>query len=206
MSITLNWENVDIEKFTLCKSGKNLKLRYDNQDFKIITDVLYCPFDSNVNTFTWMKHKQWSLTCNIISGDFKIFLKNMSNKIKYLLEQEQLLDSSYEYRDLYTQKGQYMSLRLNLKRKSDGKFLSNVFSPEREIITFNDVDVKNLFTKKYIKTIIECEKIYLYNGKCGSVWCLDQGRFQQENTDIQLSEENENDEGNNNITECLIDD
>lgn len=201
MSITLNWEEFDLNKLSLVTSGKNLKLKYDGKDFKLKTDILFCPFDCRINMQSWQKFKQWSISCNIINDDFLNFTNNFNEKLKQLLYGLNLMDNNTTYRNLVYTSGNYSSLSFNFKRTKTGSFASFIFDNDKEQIAINDDSLSNVLTRKYIKAVVECEKIYIYNEKVGSIWDLDQCKIihQEEN-------EPETNIHDDKIVSCLIDD
>lgn len=203
MSINLNWDSeINFDLFSIVPSGKTFKLKYDNKNFKIITDVLYCPFDCSESTQSWARHKQWSVSCNILNNEFANLLNKLDAKIKELLEKGEYIDPNVTYRNLLYSNTNYTTLRLNFKRNSkDGNFTSNIFDTDKNKIFINDSNILNQFTKNHIKAVIECEKIYIYNDKAGSVWNLDQCKFV-----IHEVNDFKNKELDEQILKCLIED
>lgn len=203
MSINLNWDSeIDFDLFSIVQSGKTLKLKYDNQNFKIISDTVYCPFDCSENTQSWAQHKQWSVSCNILNNEFANLLNKIDAKIKSLLQDKEYIDESTLYRNVLYSNTNYTTLRLNIKRNNkDGNFISSIFDIDKNKIYINDNNISNQFTKNYMKAVFECEKLYVYNNKAGSVWNLDQSRFV-----VYDNEEFKNVELNEQIVNCLIED
>jgi hypothetical protein len=69
-------------------------------------------------------------------------------------------------------------MKLQLPRDKNGNFESFIFDDQKEKIMLDSNNVSDIFSKgKVFKCIIECAKVWVYNGRIGSIWNVVQLKF-----------------------------
>ena len=91
--------------------------------------------------------------------------------------------SSCEYSPILKENGDYPKLmKLQFVRDRNGNFVSFIFDENKEKIKIDETNIDTVLGKgKIFKCIIECSKVWCYNGKIGSVWNILQLRFAKNN-------------------------
>ena len=84
-------------------------------------------------------------------------------------------------------------MKIALPRDTKGNFEFVVFNENKEKVSITDSNIEEVLCKgKIFKGIVECGKVWYYNGRFGTTWNLKQMKFVEQNTsdikDIQKSE------------------
>jgi len=192
----INLNELDLTKLRLAKSGKMVKLVYDKEPLEIVTGKLYTPFGVKVNPSSY---SQWN-TCNIdcslnqsnseISVAYRNSLEALDARITELLQEqgETLfnLNGQFDFDDINSfyspvlreNKTYPKLMKISLPRDSKGNFEFVIFNENKEKVQVTDNNITNVLCKgKIFKSIIECNKVWYYNGRFGTTWHLKQLRF-----------------------------
>jgi len=124
-------------------------------------------------------------------------------------------DSNFVYNNILRQNGNYPKLvKFNLPRDKNGNFESFIFDINKEKIPVSENNIEEILSKgKVFRAIIECVKVWVYNGKVGSIWKVVQLKFSEKELDNSvknnITDTNFNDKNNictNVYTQLMIDD
>lgn len=213
----MNFQQIDLQKLSLVKYGRAIKLVISEEDgnlipFQLHTSKMYIPFGANSFTNKFNNSENYHIDCSLnqskhpISVKFNEFVNNLDSRILELVNENlNLFNSQYtfeetDYTPLLKPNGTYPELmKISLPRDKYDNFDFVVFNENVEKIPLDESNVKEVFCKgKLFKGIIECSKIWVYNGRCGSSWQLVQLKFEkpQERKEIVP----------NKIDKCIIDD
>ena len=188
----IDLQNLEVDKFKLGKSGRAIKLFYDKEPVQICTSTMYLPFGVKSVSKEWSNYSEYNMDCFLnnstsdISITFRESIEKLDSIIRNLVKENlTLFDSKTEkanenfiYNAILRENGSYPKLmRLQLSRDRNGNFESVIFDESKKKIK---IDEHNIDTKgKNFKTIIECVKIWHYNGKVGSIWNIVQLKFSE---------------------------
>ncbi len=194
---------IDWTKLKLAKSGRVVRLLYDKEPLQFCTSSLYTPFGVKEVSKQWSNFSELNLDCSLnqstseSSVAFRDFIGKLDEEIQKLVDanpavfanpnpKAEPVSSSYTYAPILRENGSYPKLmRLQLPRDKNGNLTSFVFDEDRSKIMIDDDNVKeHLVRGKVFKCIIECAKVYMYNGRVGSIWNIVQLKFSQ-NTKVQ---------------------
>jgi hypothetical protein len=202
----INIENIDWEKLKLVKSGRAVKLMYDKKPLSFCTSTLYSPFGVKSFMKEWASFSEYSIDCSLNQSSsetavsFKTFLEELDKRITTLAQENldifsnpksSVVPSSFEYQPIMRENGSYPKLiRLQLNRDKNGNFSSLVFDENKNSVKIDEGNISDVLNKgKAFKAIIECSKVWLYNGKVGSIWNVDQLRIAA-NTKAKMESKN----------------
>ncbi|NBU34174.1 hypothetical protein EB118_04875 [bacterium] len=177
----------DFNKLKIGKSGRLLKLVYDKEPLSFCTEALYMPFSVNSNTKEWSNMTEYSIECSLDQSSseqsvaFKTFLEKLDETVESLLKAHPDVTTDFTYYKFFKDNGNYPKrMRLQLPRDKYGNFCSFVFDNNKNKIPISEDNLETVLCKgKVFKCIIECAKVYIYNGKAGSIWNITQLKFQQ---------------------------
>lgn len=183
MSI-ISLQSVDWSKFSLAKSGRTIKLLYDKEPVKFCTATLYSPFGVKSVDKEWSNFLEYSIdssTCSTESSEkFTQFIEQLDNTIKTLVDQNLHLFNTaksnatddYDYCPIFRGNGNYPKLvKLMFSRDKHGNFESFVFdNAKKKIAVSEDNLCETIPRAQRFKCIIECSKVWYFNGKVGSMW------------------------------------
>lgn len=164
---------INYELLKVAKSGRTLKLLYNNTPLQILTEKVYTPFGCKGFTNQYSKFIDWSLDVSMSETANEAVYDTLQEKVKGLLN-----DNENEFSAIFRENRSYPRLMsLKLPRDSKGNILSVFFDENGEKSQLNDNNVENLLVRgKRYKVIIECGKIWTYNGKTGLTWNIIQLR------------------------------
>jgi hypothetical protein len=217
-------QNINIDELKLGKSGRAVKLLYNKEPIQICTSTLFSPFGVKSVTKEWSDFTEYNIDCFInnsksdISINFKKSMENLDELIQKLVKENLGLFSSktetaneaFVYTPILRENGNYPKLmRLQLTRDKNGNFESFLFDEAKTKISVNESNIETHLCKgKLFKTIIECVKVWYYNGKVGSIWKVVQLKFSNKTgVDFEESTERTFDSTVNPIyTQLMIDD
>lgn len=211
----LDLENIDWNNFKLAKAGRSIKLLYEKEPVQFCTSSLYSPFGVKSSVKDWNVFTDYVLDCSLNQSDyennvaFKTFLDKLDAKIQELCKDNVNLfqtssknfDNNYTYSPLLRENGNYAKLlKLQLQRDKNGNFQSFVFDCNKDKIKINEDNIEETLCKgKVFKCIIECSKLWYYNGKIGSTWSIVQLKFNEKKVIDNNSTNNNNDNVYNNL-------
>lgn len=193
----LDLSNYDIEKFSLAKSGRNIKLLYDKQTFQICTTTLYSPFGVKNQSKDWSNFNEYWIDCSLNqssnenSTNFRNFIDALDKRIVELVNSNPNLFTNYnndlQYNTILRANGDYPKLiKFGLPRDKNGNFESVLFDQNKKKIRISEESIDEILPRgKTFKCIIECSKVWVFNGKIGSMWNIVQLKLseQQKQTD-----------------------
>lgn len=191
----INIDDIDLEKLKLVKSGRAVKLMYDKKPVCFCTSTLYSPFGAKSFKKEWATFPEYSVDCSLNQSNndsavaFKSFLEKLDKRITELVQNNLevfnnpkasvAIPDTVDYQPIMRENGNYPKLmRLQLTRDKNGNFTSFVFDENKNSIKIDEGNVSDVLVRgKVFKAIIECSKVWLYNGKVGTVWNVEQLRF-----------------------------
>jgi hypothetical protein len=191
----IDLENLDVENFKLGKSGRAVKLLYNKEPVQICTSTLYCPFGVKFISKEWSNFTEYYIDCFLnnsksdVSVNFKKSIENLDELIQKLVKENiglfnsktETANDQFLYSPILRENGTYPKLmRLQLTRDKNGNFESFLFDENKQKIPLKESNIENVLCKgKIFKTIIECVKVWYYNGKVGSMWKIVQLKFSE---------------------------
>lgn len=202
----INWDLL-----TLVKSGRAIKVMYDNKPLEFVTTILYSPFGVKSVKRDWSMFEDYSIDCslhnektNTSSIEFNKFLQTLDTNIQRLCKDNwNILDtkssSSYDnvtFIPMLKDNKTYPKLvKLNFSRDKNGNFTSFVFDEDKNKILINEDNIDEILTRgRRFRCIIECGKIWLYNDKVGTIWNINQLKLSSKseaNDNLDIESENE---------------
>jgi hypothetical protein len=213
----VNLQNLDQSCLKLGKSGRAVKLFYEKEPLQLCTSTMYIPFGVKYSVKEWANYAEYYVDCFLnnskseTSNNFRMSLENLDNIIQNLVRdnlsmfdsKQETANENFTYTPILRENGSYPKLmRIQFSRDKNGNFESFVFDENKQKIAIDENNIENVLCKgKTFKTIIECVKIWYYNGKVGSIWKIVQLKFSEkviENAPEQQSE--------NVYTQLMIDD
>lgn len=193
----INIETIEWEKLKLVKSGRAVKLMYDKKPLSFCTSTMYSPFGVKSFMKEWSTFSEYSIDCSLNQSStttpFNIFLEELDKRITVLVQDNLeifnnpksnvAVPNSVDYQPIMRENGSYPKLmRLQITRDKNGNFTSFVFDENKNSVKIDESNAADVLTKgKAFKSIIECSKVWLYNGKVGTVWTINQLRFAENN-------------------------
>lgn len=187
----LDIQSVDWDNLQVAKSGRTIKLLYDKEPLSVCTSSLYSPFGIKSVNKEWSNFTEYSIDCsmnqssNENSTGFRTFIEELDTKLNELVQSNlHVFDknaSSAEYSPFLRENKNYPKLmKLQLPRDKNGNFQSFIFDNNKDKIKISDNNIEEVVSKgKVFKCIIECAKLWYYNGKIGSIWNVVQLKFNE---------------------------
>ena len=193
----INLNELNLEQLRIGKSGRAIKLFYDKEPLQLVTGKLYSPFGVRVNPSNYSSWNTCSIDCSLNQSNsessvaYKTALENLDKRIIELLSESQHLfdkapeelfsDISSVYSPILRENKTYPKLmKIALPRDTKGNFECVIFDETKEKIQLDDNNISQVLCKgKIFKSIIECNKVWYYNGRFGTTWNLKQMRFTQ---------------------------
>ena len=191
----IDLQNLELEKFKLGKSGRAVKLFYEKEPIQICTSTMYLPFGVKSVSKEWSNYSEYNMDCFLnnstssISVTFRESIEKLDDIIKNLVKsnlelfnsKNESANENFTYSPILRENGSYPKLmRLQLTRDRNGNFESVVFDENKKKIKIDEHNIDTVLSKgKNFKTIIECVKVWYYNGKVGSIWSIVQLKFSE---------------------------
>lgn len=221
----LDSKNIDDSLFKLAKSGRAVKLLYNKEPIQICTSILYSPFGVKPIIKEWSNFTEYNLDCSLNQSNsensvlFRETIERLDIIIQKLVKDNlNLFNANQEdfvYNNILRVNGNYPKLiKFNLPRDKNGNFESFIFDINKDKISINENNIEEILSKgKVFRSIIECVKIWYYNGKVGSIWKIVQLKFSEKEPDNSIKSNaintdfntNNNDKANI-YTQLMIDD
>jgi len=211
----MNLSELNLDNLKLGKSGKIVKLLYNNSPIEFTTGKMYAPFGVKIYNNEYSSFTNCYIDCSLNQSESEISIKHreqfeaLDKKIIELIKESIHLFSSkndiiYEddnfYSPILRENKTYPKLiKISLPRDRNGNFDFVIFNENKEKIPIDDSNISDvLFRGILFKGIIECNKIWYYNGKFGSQWNLKQMKFEKKIEKIEKT--------NTPINNCIIND
>lgn len=202
----IDLKTVDSNAFKLGKSGRAIKLLYDKNPVQLCTSTLYSPFGVKPTIKEWSNFTEYNLDCSLNQSNsensvsFRELIEKLDNIIINLVKENVGLfnlknasDNDFVYSPILKENGNYPKLmKLNLSRDKNGNFESFIFDVKKEKILLNENNIQDVLSKgKVFKAIIECVKVWYYNGKVGTIWKVVQLKFSDKELDLAEKDKNQ---------------
>ncbi|NBP01635.1 MAG: hypothetical protein EBU90_16170 [Proteobacteria bacterium] len=176
-------DNVEWDKFVLAKSGRAVKLLYNKEPVQFCTSSLYSPFGVKSLDKDWSTFTEYNIDCSLNNAQtgnaasFKEYIDKLDKKLQELAQQQSDIftksnGGDFVYSPILRENGTYPRLmKLQMTRDKNGNFTSVVFDESKNKIMIDESNINDILSKgKVFKCIIECAKIWSFNGKVGSIW------------------------------------
>lgn len=202
----VNLFDLDFSKLKIAKSGRMIKVLYDKEPLQLVTGKLYTPFGVKVNQNSYSPFSSCHLDCSLnqskseASVKYRESLEELDRKIIELIQESLHLfntgnqtfsaeDIPNIYSPILRENKTYPKLmKITLPRDSKGNFECVIFNENKEKVVIDENSVEEVLCKgKVFKTIIECGKVWYYNGRFGTTWNLKQLKF-MENAPVDTSD------------------
>lgn len=202
----VNLFDLDLSKLKIAKSGRMVKVLYDKEPLQLVTGKLYTPFGVKVNQNSYSPFSTCHLDCSLnqskseASVKYRESLEALDKKIIELIQESLHLfntgnlsfqpeDIPNIYSPILRENKTYPKLmKITLPRDSKGNFECVIFDENKEKVLIEENTVEEVLCKgKVFKSIIECCKVWYYNGRIGTTWNLKQLKF-MENGPVDISE------------------
>lgn len=216
----VNLEGLDISNLKFGKSGRAIRLLYDKEPLQLCTSTMFLPFGVKSIVKEWSNYSEYYIDCFLnnsksdVSIKFRESIEKFDSVISDLVKSNlSLFDSKSEkanadfvYTPILKENGNYPKLmRLQLTRDKNGNFESFIFDENKNKILIKEDNIETVLAKgKVFKTIIECVKVWYYNGKVGSIWKIVQLKFSERV--VNSDKQSDNNGGENVYNQLMIDD
>lgn len=216
----INLDTFETDSLKLGKSGRAIKLFYNKEPIQICSSTLYTPFGVKSLTKEWSNYSEYNIDCSLnqSTSETSVFFRNGIQKLDKIIEKLvkdnlSLFDSKNEkcndnfiYSPILRENGSYPKLiKLQLSRDKNGNFESFIFNENKEKVKIDENNIETILSKgKTFKTIIECVKVWYYNGKVGSIWKIVQLKFSERTFTRQDSEKEEESSTKNVYNQLMI--
>lgn len=170
----------------LGKSGRAVKLLYNKEPIQICSSTLYTPFGVKSLNKEWSNYAEYNLDCSLnqSNSETSVLFRNSIQKLDKMIEdlvkentslfdsKNEKCDENFVYSPILRENGSYPKLmRLQLSRDKNGNFESFIFDENKQKIKIDENNINEVLKKgKCFKVIMECVKVWYYNGKVGSIW------------------------------------
>jgi hypothetical protein len=183
----------DLSNLRLGKSGRAVKLLLNKDVFKMHTIKMYCPFGVKSVNKDWSNITEYYVDCSLNQSEsesaktYRDELSTLDSKLNELIREN--LDmfkvntsDDLTYSPILRENGNYPKLiRLQLPRDKNGNFTFFAFDENKQKLKITESNISSIFEKrKVFKGIIECQKVWVYNGRIGSIWNLVQLKLSNE--------------------------
>jgi hypothetical protein len=200
--------NYDKTALKLAKSGRAVKLLYNKEPLQVCTSSLYSPFGVKSINKDWSNFTEYSIDCSLNQAssetaiNFRTFVEELDVIIKTLVKENvhmfsnknETPNENFAYSSILRENGSYPKLmKLQLSRDKNGNFDSFIFDENKQKIRLDENNIETVLSKsKIFKCIIECSKLWYYNGKVGSIWNIVQLKFSEKTANTLSSNGNGN--------------
>jgi hypothetical protein len=218
----VNLFDLDLTKLKIAKSGRMIKVMYGKEPLQLVTGKLYTPFGVKVNQNNYSPFATCHLDCSLnqskseASVKYRESLEALDSKIVELIQESlhlfntgnqtfQSEDIPNIYSRILRENKTYPKLmKITLPRDSKGNFDCVIFDENKNKVVIEESTVEEILCKgKVFKGIIECGKVWYYNGRFGTTWNLKQLKF-MENTPVEVADKTDRSQVYQNI--MLLDD
>jgi hypothetical protein len=218
----VNLFDLDLTKLKIAKSGRMVKVMYGKEPLQLVTGKLYTPFGVKVNQNSYSPFATCHLDCSLnqskseASVKYRESLEALDNKIVELIQESlhmfntgnmtfQSDDIPNVYSSILRENKTYPKLmKITLPRDSKGNFDCVIFDENKNKVVIEEKTVEEVLCKGTIfKGIIECGKVWYYNGRFGTTWNLKQLKFMK-NTQVEVADKTDRSHVYQNI--MLLDD
>lgn len=209
----LDLQNINATDFKLGKSGRAVKLFCNKEPVQICTSTMYLPFGVKSVNKEWSTFSEFAIDCSLnqssseVSTAFRrsietidqIIERSVRENISMFDNKNETAHPDFTYSPMLRANGTYPKLmKLQLPRDKNGNFESFIFDENKQKIAVDEERITDVLCRgKTFKAIIECVKVWYYNGKVGSIWKVVQLKF------AESSRTDTNTNGNPNSTNVV---
>lgn len=207
----LKIDEIDYQNVLLGKTGKATKLVYNStntkSNLKLFTPKMQIMFVKNVEK-EWLNYNEYSIECFLTDEEqikkFKVFDSELEKKIKE--ENKQVYGDLTYFPILKPNENYPMLIKLILSRDQYGNFETVVFDKDKNKILLTEENIEEHLKRGVVfKGVIECTKLWCFNGKYGTIWKVSQLKLsempQQKVKDTDITHDTN---GDNVYTQCMI--
>jgi hypothetical protein len=203
----VNLFDLDLSKLKVAKSGRNIKIMYGKEPLQLVTGKLYTPFGAKANQNSYSSFANCHIDCSLnqskseASVKYRESLEALDRKIIELIQENlgsfntgnqtfSAEDIPNIYSPMLRENKTYPKLmKITLPRDSKGNFECVIFDENKDKVLIDENNLEEVLCKgKIFKGIVECAKIWYYNGRFGTSWNLKQLKF-IENTPVDVEKE-----------------
>lgn len=196
----INILELDLSKLKLAKSGRTLKIIYEGNPLQLVTTKMYAPFGVKIFNNDYSHFTNCHIDCSVSETNMKIkeAYQKLDDKIRELVvdsSEKAFAEVNFEdptfYSSMFKGNSNYPKLmKVSLPRDKNGNFDFVIFDDNKEKVKVTDTTIETVLAKRVMfKSIIECNKIWVYKGKIGATWNLVQMRLVPKSE--QMSEDTE---------------
>jgi len=191
----VNLDTLEDNNLKLGKSGRAIKLLYNKEPIQICSSTLYTPFGVKSVNKEWSNYAEYNIDCSLnqSASETSIIFRNSIEKLDKIIEKlvkeninlfnskNETANEKFVYSPILRENSTYPKLmRLQLSRDKNGNFESFIFNENKQKVKIDENNIDEILSKgKTFKTIIECVKVWYYNGKVGSIWRIVQLKFSE---------------------------
>ena len=203
----VNLFDLDLNKLKIAKSGRAIKVIYDKEPLQLVTGKLYTPFGVKIVQNSYSQFSTCYLDCSLnqskseASVKYRESLEALDRKIIELIQESLHLfntgnmtftaeDIPNIYSPILRENKTYPKLmKISLPRDTKGNFECVIFDENKNKVPVNENNLEEVLSKgKIFKCILECGKIWYYNGRFGTTWNVKQLKF-MENAPVDAEKE-----------------
>jgi hypothetical protein len=205
----VNLFDLDLSKLKVAKSGRNIKVMYGKEPLQLVTGKMYTPFGAKSNQNSYSSFTNCHIDCSLnqskseASVKYRESIEALDRKIIELIQDNlnyfntgnmtfQPEDIPNIYSPMLRENKTYPKLmKIALPRDSKGNFECVIFDENKEKVLIEENNLEEVVCKgKIFKGIIECGKIWYYNGRFGTTWNLKQLKFiESAQVDVDVEKE-----------------
>jgi len=202
----------NLKDIKLGKSGRAVKLVHNKEPIQICTSTMYLPFGVKSVNKEWNNFSEYHIDCSLNQSSsetsvvFRDTINDLDNIINELVKdnlsmfnsKNETATDSFVYSPMLRENKNYPKLmKLQLPRDKNGNFESFIFDEIKQKVPIHENNITEILCKgKTFKAIIECVKVWYYNGKVGSIWKVVQLKFAER---IVSDNSNANTNANTNV-------
>lgn len=167
-------DEIDYSNLILGKSGKVTKLLYNKNNLKLFTPKMQVMFLKNVEK-EWLNYNEYSVECFLVDQHEKTKFTLFDNELERTIKRENKTDyGELIYFPLMKPNENYPQLiKIILPRDQYGNFETVVFDKDKNKILLTEDNIEQVLLRGVVfKGVIECIKVWNFNGKFGSIWKL----------------------------------
>jgi hypothetical protein len=183
----------NLKDIKLGKSGRAVKLFCNKEPIQICTSTMYLPFGVKSVNKEWNNFSEYSIDCSLnqSSSETSVVFRDTINDLDSVINElvkanlsmfnnkNETATDSFVYSPMLRENKTYPKLmKLQLPRDKNGNFESFIFDENKHKVPVDENNITEILHKgRTFKAIIECVKVWYYNGKVGSIWKVVQLKF-----------------------------
>jgi hypothetical protein len=203
----VNLFDLDFSNLKIAKSGRAIKLINGKETLQLVTGKLYTPFGIKIVQNSYSPFANCYIDCSLnqskseTSVKYRESLEELDRQVIKLIQdnlgQFNTGSMTFEPEDipniyspiLRENKSYPKLMKLNLPRDSKGNFECVIFDENKNKVPIDENNLEEVLCKgKIFKCILECGKVWYYNGRFGTAWNIKQLKF-MENAPVETEKE-----------------